>query len=180
MKNLLVFLIIISFTFCSEEKVKPQVEYDSFKGEIPVHESWNSKIIFSTNGKLKAILYAKHLKKYELQKITLIEGVKVDFYDKEQRKTTTLTSKIGKVDDVTMDMFAIDSVVAVNDSGTILKTEELMWRNKDRKILSNKFVSIKSKDEIIEGFGFESDQNLTNYIIFNITYSAVLTNKEKK
>ncbi|MCX7798053.1 MAG: LPS export ABC transporter periplasmic protein LptC [Melioribacter sp.] len=180
MKIFLLFLAFILFISCSDEKVKPQVKYDYFKGEIPIHESWNSKVIFSSDGKLKAILYAKHLKKYELQKITLIEGVKVDFYDKNQKKTTTLTSKLGKVDDVTMDMYAIDSVVAINDSGTVLKTDELMWRNKDRKIISDKFVSIKSKDEIIEGYGFESDQQLTNYVIFNITYSAVLTNKERK
>ncbi|WP_157867476.1 hypothetical protein [Melioribacter roseus] len=77
-----------------------------------------------------------------------------------------------------MDMFAYDSVVAVNDSGTVLKTSELMWRNSDRKILTDKFVSIKSKDEIIEGYGFLSDQQMTNYVIFKITYSATLNNGE--
>lgn len=180
MRKNIILLFVLSFLACSEEKIKPQIEKDSIQGEIPIHESWNSKIIFSREGILKAILFTNHLKKYELQKVTLLDGVKVDFYNKEQKKTTTLTSKYGKVDDRTMDMFAIDSVVAVNDSGTVLKTNELMWRNKDQKILTDKFVSIKSPKEIIEGYGFEADQQLNNYVIYNITYSAVLSNKEKK
>jgi len=180
MKKFMLLITFISLISCSEEKVKPKIEDNSIQGEIPIHESWNSKVVFSREGKLKAILYTNHLKKYELQKITFLEGVKVDFFNTEQKKTTTLTSKYGKVDDVTMDMYAIDSVVAVNDSGTVLKTSELMWRNKDQKILTDKFVSIKSKEEIIEGYGFESDQHLTNYVIYNITYSAVLTKEEKK
>jgi len=36
--------------------------------------------------------------------------------------------------------------------------------------MTDKFVKIVSSKEIIEGYGFESDQNLRNYTIFNITY----------
>ncbi len=179
MKKYFYLLTILILFSCSEEKIKPKIENGLLQGEIPSHESWNSKVIFSKEGKLKAILYADHLKKYEIQQITLIENLKVDFYDNNQKKVTTLTAKFGKVDDQTLNMFAKDSVIAINDAGTILKTSELMWINKDQKILSDKFVSIKSKDEIIEGYGFESDQNLSNYIIYKITYSAILKNEEK-
>ncbi len=68
------------------------------------------------------------------------------------------------------DMYAIDSVVAVSDSGVTLTTDELIWKNKSKKIITDKFVRIVNKEEIIEGYGFESDQNLHNYTIFNITY----------
>ena len=46
----------------------------------------------------------------------------------------------------------------------------MMWRNRDRKIVSDKFVKVISPKEVIEGYGFESDQSLKNYIIYNITY----------
>jgi hypothetical protein len=61
-------------------------------------------------------------------------------------------------------------VVAVNDSGVVLTSEEIIWRNKDKKITTDKFVTIESPDEIIQGYGFESDQQLKNYVIYNITY----------
>ncbi len=178
-KLILMFLVIFIFS-CSEEKLEPQLAKEDVEGEIPSNESWNSKIIFSDSGKLKAVLYADHLKKYDLKKVTLLDGVKIDFYNANQGKASTLTSQKGKVDDATMDMYAIDNVVAVNDSGTVLKTQELKWRNSDQKIVSDQFVSIKSSKEIIEGYGLESDQNLHNYVIYNVTYSSSLSKKEGK
>lgn len=171
-------LLIIMLISCSEEKIKPVIENNSSQTEIPSHESWNSKITFTNEGKIRAVLFSDHLKKYEVQKVTLLEGVKIHFYNAKQKISTTLTSKRGKVDDITMDMYAIDSVVAVNDSGTVLTTQELIWKNSTEKITTDKFVSIKSSKEIIEGFGLESDQQLHNYIIFNVTYSAVNTKKK--
>jgi len=172
-----ILLITLVFLSCSEEKIQPIKTSNITEDEIPSHESWKTKIIFSDLGLNKAVLFTDHLKKYELQKVTLLEGVKIDFYDKDQRKTSFLTSVYGKVDDLTRNMYAIENVVVKNDSGTVLKTSELLWRNNDQKIITDKFVSIKSSKEIIEGYGMESDQNLRNYVIFNVTYSATVINK---
>lgn len=178
MIKLLISVILFFFISCTEEKVQPELLQNSADGEIPVHESWNSKIMFTDDGYLKAVLFTDHLKKFELQKQTFLEGVKIDFYDKNEKIASRLTSLKGRVDDVTRDMYAIDSVVAVNDSGTVLKTSELKWRNKDQKIITDKFVSIKSNKEVIEGYGLESDQGLNNYVIFNVTYSAILSDNK--
>ena len=75
-------------------------------------------------------------------------------------------------------MYAIDSVVAVSDSGVTLTTDELIWKNKTKKIVSDKFVRIVSDDEILEGYGFESDQDLQNYTIFDITYITTIDENE--
>ncbi len=177
--KILLFLSLISFFSCSEEKIKPEIVKTPIK-EIPIQESFNSKIYFSEEGKLKAILYADHLKMYENPKVTLIDGVKIEFFDKNEIKTTTLTSKYGKVDDITKNMIAYKNVVAVNDSGVTLTTEELMWRNIDRKITSDKFVKLISDTENIQGYGFESDQSLKNYTIYNITYSTVVSGNKNE
>ena len=179
-KSVISFLFLLFIIGCREEKIQPQITKGTIEGEIPSHESWKSKITFSDNGKIKAILFTDHLKKYEEQKVTLLDGVKIDFYDTDQNKASVMTSLSGKVDDATMNMYAIDNVVAENDSGTVLKTSELMWRNSDQKIITDKFVSIKSTKEVIEGYGMESDQSLRNYVIFNVTYSAAVNTKEDK
>jgi LPS export ABC transporter protein LptC len=117
------------------------------------------------------VLFARHIRVYyDTQETLLDTSLKVDFYDDFQIKTSTLTSKRGRVDDATQNLFARDSVVVVNDSGVTITTSELMWRNKDRKIVSDKFVTILSPKEKIQGYGFESDQSLRNYVIYNITY----------
>ena len=172
MKYFLILMsLILLFNSCGENKVKPTIDKSLKVEELPSQESWNSTIFFTDSGKTKAILKAGHLRVFENSQETLLDSsIKLDFYNDDQVKTTTLTAKRGRVNDATEDLYAMDSVVAVSDSGVTLKTEELEWRNKDKKIVSDKFVTITSDKEIIQGYGFESDQHLQNYTINNITY----------
>ena len=171
MKYFFSFFLLILIINCSGKDVKPKVDSTFIVEELPAQESWNSTIFFTDSGKTLAILYTGHLQVFNNRKETLLDdGVKVDFFNDQGQKTTTLTSRRGRVDEKTNDLYAIDSVVAVNDSGIVVKTDELKWREKDKKIISEKFVTIDSPDEHIEGYGFESDQHLRNYVIYNITY----------
>lgn len=172
-KKLIVFclclpMIVIS---CGERKVKPGVNKNIRVEELPAQESWDSRVIFSDSGKTKAVLETGHLRVFTEGQYTLLdEGVKVNFYNDDEQVSTVLTSLKGRVDDASQNLFAIDSVVAVNDSGVKINSDELMWRNKDKKIVSEKFVTITTPKEKIEGYGFESDQSLRNYVIHSITY----------
>lgn len=168
----LALLIVLTFLIgCEDEKVKPSINTALKVEELPAQESWDSKVFFTDSGKTKAVLYAGHLSMFAGARETLLDSnIKVEFYNDLETLTTTLTSKRGRVDDITRNLYAVDSVVAVNDSGVTLITQELMWRNDDRKIVSEKFVTILTSVEKIEGYGFESDQSLDNYVIYNVTY----------
>ncbi len=170
----LLFVIVVLISGCSEEKIKPYVDPSLNEKVLPSQEGWNSKMNFTEDGVLRAILFYDHMRMYDEKRETMLEGLKIDFYNKNETKSSTLTSKRGRVDDATKNMWAIDSVVAVNDSGVTLTTDELMWRNKDQKIVSDKFVTIISPKEKIQGYGFESDQGLKNYVIYKITYITAL------
>ncbi len=172
MKYIIFPIIIWLFIYgCTREKVEPTVNVQLTAEEIPDQESWNSTIFFTDSGRTRAILIAGHLKVFSKNRETLLDSnIRIDFYNNEEIHTTTLTAKRGRVDEKTNNLYAIDSVVAVNDSGIVITSDEMMWRNKDRKIVSEKYVTIVSPKEKIEGYGFESDQNLRNYIIYNITY----------
>lgn len=164
-------ILLIVLNACESEKVEPKVNENIKVEELPAQESWNSKVIFTDSGRTSAIMHVGHVRMYTTAQETLIDsGLKVDFYNEEEIKTSTLTSDRGKVDDRTKDLYAFDNVIAADDSGTTLKTEKLMWRNHDRKIVTDQFVTIKTPTEVIKGYGFESDQTLKNYIIYRITY----------
>ncbi len=175
MKYIIFPIIIWLFIYgCTREKVEPTVNVQLTAEEIPDQESWNSTIFFTDSGRTRAILIAGHLKVFSKNRETLLDSnIRIDFYNNEEIHTTTLTAKRGRVDEKTNNLYAIDSVVAVNDSGIVITSDEMMWRNNDRKIVSDKYVTIVSPNEIIEGYGFESDQNLRNYIIYNITYITI-------
>ena len=168
----LLTLLLLSIS-CVDEKIKPKINLAIEEENMPIQESWNSKILFTENGVLKGILYTDYLQAYKKPKEKLLSIVKVEFFNSEGIKTSQLTSKRGRIDDLTQDMYAIDSVVATNDSANVkLETEELMWRKKDQKIVSEKFVRITTETEIIEGYGLVSDQHIQNYVIKNVTYQT--------
>jgi LPS export ABC transporter protein LptC len=177
---IILLMLILLNAGCSEEKVQPSMDTSLNEEVLPSQEGWNSVLNFFENGKLKAVLHYDQMRMYEDKRETLLDGVKLDFYNEVGVKTTTLTSLKGKVDDNTKNMWAIDSVVAKNDSGVILKTQELMWRHKDKKIVSDKFVTIISPKEKIQGYGFESDESLKNYVIYKITYITSIDNTKQK
>lgn len=179
-KLLIILFMSLIINNCSDNKVKPDIDLSIEEDNFPVQESWNSKIIFSENGETKAELYTDHIRMFQEPKEKLLTTVEIDFYSEEGNKTSRLTSKRGRIDDITENMYAIDSVVAYNDSSKVLlETDELMWRKEDSKIVTDKFVRITTPDEVIEGYGFESDQALRNYVIYDITYQTTLKKKKK-
>jgi lipopolysaccharide assembly outer membrane protein LptD (OstA) len=65
-------------------------------------------------------------------------------------------------------MIARNNVEVINIKGEKLNSEELIWNNKNKKIYTEKFVTIQTKDEIIYGDGLEANEDLTNYKIKKI------------
>ncbi len=59
-------------------------------------------------------------------------------------------------------------VEAVNLKGEVLNTEQLFWDTKTKKIYSDKFVTITTKEEVITGTKFEADENMENWTIHNM------------
>jgi len=173
LKILLLLLLLMFSISCNDEKIKPKINFTIAEENMPIQQSWNSKILFTENGILKGILYTDYLEAFKKPKEKLLTNVKVEFFNSRGIKTSQLTSKRGRIDDISQDMFAIDSVVAINDSANVkLETDELMWRKKDQKIVSEKFVRITTETEIIEGYGLVSDQHIQNYVIKNVTYQT--------
>ena len=53
--------------------------------------------------------------------------------------------------------------------GDKFQTDLLFWDEKKEKVYSDKFIQIEQEDKIIKGYGFESNQDLTEYEIKNTT-----------
>lgn len=56
-----------------------------------------------------------------------------------------------------------------NLKGDKFDTQLLFWDEKKEEIYSDKFIRIEQEDKIITGYGFESNQELTEYQIRNTT-----------
>jgi LPS export ABC transporter protein LptC len=171
--NCILFPILIfvtsSFLSCSSDKLAP-VKTDIITSDsIPSQESFNAIVTFSDSGRVKAILKAGLIRVYSKFNYTLIDSnASVDFY-KAGAYSSTLTGKRGKIYDATKDVEVYDSVRLVSVDGSVLTTNKLYWVNLTQKIKSDEFVHIVTKTDDIQGYGFESDQSLKNYVIRKVS-----------
>jgi len=62
-----------------------------------------------------------------------------------------------------------NNVEAINAKGEILNTEQLFWDMDKKLVYSDKHVKITTQTDIINGIGFESKDDMSNYTIKNIT-----------
>ena len=170
MKRFLLLVLMASLlTPGCEEKVKPSVVAIN-QGEIPSQESWNSTVILSDSARVKAVVWAGHIMAYSQQRVTLLsDSIHVDFFNIREEHTSLLTARRGRVNDANQDFEAHENVVVISDSGTILRTDRLLWTNAEQKIHTDAFVDIVSPTEHIMGTGLISDQGLKNYRIFKVT-----------
>lgn len=70
------------------------------------------------------------------------------------------------------------NVVMVNSEGDSFLTQQLFWDQSTRKIRSDSFIHIVRTDRIIEGIGFESDENMRSYMVLHPT--AILPSDQFK
>lgn len=59
------------------------------------------------------------------------------------------------------------NVFIKNQKGEKFNTELLFWNQRTQQVYSDKYIRIEQTDNIITGYGFESNQQLTKYVIHN-------------
>lgn len=180
MERRAVHIALVSLLACAlagllgcEEKVKPSILRDIDSQTLPNQESWNSTVVISDSGRVKAIIDAGYIRVFDAQRQTLLsEGVIVRFFDEHGRQTSELHSREAKVDDGSNNLEAMGEVVVTSSDSTVLKTEHLFWDNVNQRIYTPDEVWITSPKETLQGKGFEAQQNLKNYRIFQVSGEA--------
>ncbi|OFY87029.1 MAG: LPS export ABC transporter periplasmic protein LptC, partial [Bacteroidetes bacterium RIFOXYA2_FULL_33_7] len=109
--------------------------------------------------------------------INFPEGIYVTFYTKNREIQSTLKANRAIYYESEKLWEAHEDVVAVNEDGDILNTELLYWDENTEKIYSDKHVRIRTKDEILFGEGFESNQEFTKYKIKKLTGTVSLADE---
>ncbi len=156
-----------------EEKVKPSVLQDVDSKSLPQQESWNSTVVISDSGIVKAVIEAGYIRVFDVPRQTLLsEGVVVHFFDDLGMESSVLHSREAKVNDQTNDLEAFGDVVVTSNDSTVLKTDHLFWDNTKQLIHTPDEVWITSPKETLQGKGFEAKQNLRDYKIFQVSGEA--------
>ncbi|MBL7998537.1 MAG: LPS export ABC transporter periplasmic protein LptC [Candidatus Kapabacteria bacterium] len=171
--NPLVILFVLGCVMmassCDDEtQTKPEPpKYDI----SPNNTLWDFSMKFMDGNTVKATLSARRARLYAERNESLVDtNVIAEFYSPYGNRVARLTADSARVDNRTNNMWAYKNVRVVGDSSrTTLETSVLMWDNSRRKLTSDKYVKISRPGELIEGgVGFESDEDLRNYRIYQV------------
>jgi LPS export ABC transporter protein LptC len=138
--------------------------------DLPQQEATNIETLITDSGEVRFYLFAPKLLRFETEGEPFVEfpeGIELIRYDSAQNVTSSITADYAKQYEKEDKWEAKNNVVATNANGDTLKTEHLIWEEKNEKIYSDEYVKIIRPDQIITGIGFESDQAMENWRIKN-------------
>jgi LPS export ABC transporter protein LptC len=137
--------------------------------------------VFTDSGQVQLILTSPVMEQYDNKELPYTEfrsGIKVDFFDKKGVHAGKVTSKYAKYTKTNNLWELRDSVVVVNDKSDKLETELLFWNQATDLIYTDRFVKITNTDQIMQGFGFESDTHLQHQKLKKVSATIYFNNEE--
>jgi len=133
----------------------------------PTIEALDFQTFYTDSGVVRYFLKTPRLVKYEQEKepyTEFPEGFHLQQFDANKKIISELSANYGKNFEIEQKWLATGNVVMVNNKGDTLRSEELIYLIKEEKIYTDKFVSIKKGDDVINGSGgFESDTQMTKW-----------------
>jgi LPS export ABC transporter protein LptC len=151
--------IVISAGACSERGIEESTEV---RETTPAQSIENFTMTETYQADAEWRLLAEHADIYDTQKTARVTNLQVNFY-KEGKVTSVLTADWGIIDLTNNDMTAYDHVQVLASSGEKLETSKLRWDASDGRIRSDEPVRFSKGKSIINGVGFDSDPELTNF-----------------
>lgn len=168
MKLFLKYLFVLSMFGCS------QTDGENQSGEIDKnikdHNITKPQIVVTKKERLLINVTSEKLEKNTNEDALLTGNVEANFFDDEGNHTSLMQSDSALFNEGANNFEAYSNVVVISDSGLTLQTENLFWDNRYKIITSKDSVLFTTEDkDTLQGIGFESDMDLSNWKILKPT-----------
>lgn len=164
MKKIFFGGLFLSLFFACKNTANEAIEID--RNKINIEKGTDVEIIYSDSAKVKVRVTGPEML-YHTQRSAprqeFTKGVVTYFYDKLGNETSVLTGKYAIRDEQKKQVVIRDSVVWVSLADGRLETSELIWDEATNVIRSTKFTKIMRQNEMVYGFNFETNSQLTNW-----------------
>jgi LPS export ABC transporter protein LptC len=131
--------------------------------DLPDQEVSDFVVSETDQGRLEWKLFARKAAVYQARSTIVARSVRVDFFDENGKRSSTLTAREGELNQIQRDMVARGSVVLQTAEGTRMSTERLRFLNRTQRIVTDDFVRVERAGDVLTGYGFESDPELRHF-----------------
>ncbi len=158
----IVFVAVAACAGCSQQRAASPA---ASTGELPDQEVSDFAVAETNEGRIEWKLYARDAAIFNARNLIVAHQVRIDFFDEEGKKSSELVARQGEVNQRTRNMTARGNVVLQTTEGTRMSSQELQFLNKEQKIIvpDHERVRVERGGDVLTGFGFESDPELTHF-----------------
>lgn len=160
-------LILISFMAmsCGNSEIKEPLEYNG-----PVSEGENIELYYSEKDLVKVKMTAALVYEFKNGDQEFPKGLYIEFYDETGQLESTLKANHAYFFKEQNQWRGRDNVEVKNlEKREQLNTEELFWKPAEKRIFTDKFVTIRQQKDVLYGEGLEANEDLSDYTITNIS-----------
>jgi LPS export ABC transporter protein LptC len=170
MARLTIFYLLSCLFFACENSIE-KINLVTSSENLPIESSVDIEIMYSDSGMLTMKIKAPKMDRYANDSYRYTEftqGIEVLFYDALGEVSSSIRANYAIDYEDEKRMEAKENVEVINVDGDKLNTEHLIWYSEEKRFLSEVFVKITTKDEILYGDGLDANEDFTKYTIKNI------------
>jgi LPS export ABC transporter protein LptC len=141
------------------------------KNRVAVEEAKDIKVLYSQGGKMKAILTAPIMNRFQTDSpyVEFPKSLYVEFMGDSLKVENHLFAKYGRFREAENKVLLRDSVRVYNIKKDTLKCKELWWDQAAQTFYTDKPVEIHQPDKIIFGNGLEAGQDFSWWVMKQVT-----------
>ena len=159
------------FSACREEQAA-RVVVEGARETQPVLDTYDVSTLISDSGvtryRIEAaewLIYDKTEPPYQL----FPSGIYMEQFDTDFSIKASLKADYAHYDETAQIWTLRGNVHALNRKGEQFDTPELVWNQQTHRVSSDSLIHITRETSIIEGVGFESNEEMSKYTILNPT-----------
>jgi LPS export ABC transporter protein LptC len=161
---LFAFALAFMLTACNKAEIKEPIEYTG-----PLKEFENFEMFYTEKDIIKVKLTAPLVYEFKNSDRECPKGIYIEFYDEFGQLESTLKANHAYFFNATNQWRGRGAVEVKNiQKNDQLNTEELFWKQSDKRIFTEKFVTIRQQGDIWYGTGLDAKEDLSEYTINDI------------
>jgi|SRR5690606_8725609 len=166
MKNSLTILVLsLLLVACGKGDIAEPIEYTG-----PIQEAEDVEFYYSDKDIVKTKMTAPLLHEFKSGDREFPNGIYIEFFDETGRLESTLKANHAYYFKTDNQWRGRGNVEVINlQQNEQLNTEELFWKPGEKKIFTDKFVTIKQQGDVIYGEGLDAKEDLSEYTITKLS-----------
>lgn len=164
-------VMFVFFCACGGEK-KRMADAITERDSLPAMKTYGVETLISDSGVIRYKILADEWLVYDRKKTpywAFEKGIYLEKFDSLHNVEASIVADTAYYY-TNERLWTLKNNVDINNvKGERFQTDKINWDESKKKIYSDEYIKITQLDKIITGYGFESNQDMTKYVINNIT-----------